>query len=74
MKKVFNPKIKTVKSINNKKINFEEDALKTFKEKFSNIERNYHTKIASGLPIFPIPHEHEKKIVEIDNSIQVYKE
>lgn len=69
MKKMFNPKIKTAKSSNAKKINFEEDALKTFKEKFSNIERNYNTKIASGLPIFPIPHEHEKKIDEIDNSI-----
>ena len=49
-----------MKSSNAKKINFEEDALRTFKEKFSNIERNYYTKIASGLPIFPIPHEHEK--------------
>ena len=68
IKKTFNPKIKTANSSNAKKINFEEVALKTFKEKFSNIERNYHTKIASGLPIFPIPHEHEKKIVYIDNS------
>jgi hypothetical protein len=53
---MFNPKLKTVNSSNTKKINFEEDTLKIFKEKFSNIERNYHTKIASGLPIFPIPH------------------
>ena len=60
IKKIFNPDLKSVKSSNAKKINFEEDALKTFKEKFSNIERNYYTKIASGLPIFPIPHEHEK--------------
>ena len=65
---MFNPKLKTVNSSNTNKINFEEDTLKIFKEKFSNIERNYHTKIASGLPIFPIPHEHEKKIVSIDNS------
>jgi hypothetical protein len=31
-----------------------------FKEKFSRIERNYDTKIASGNPIYPIPHAHEK--------------
>jgi hypothetical protein len=38
------------------------------------IKRGYGTKILGGGPIFPIPYNHEHKIIDIDNSFKEYKE
>lgn len=50
-----------------------EEALNTFKEKFSTITRGLHTKMIGGGPMFPIPTEAEKQIIDLDNSAMMYK-
>ena len=60
------------------KINYKnqskQDEYQQDKDKYSTIKRGYGTKILGGGPIFPIPYQHEYKIIDIDNSFKEYKE
>mmetsp|Transcript_32244 Transcript_32244/g.49345 ORF Transcript_32244/g.49345 Transcript_32244/m.49345 type:complete len:185 (+) Transcript_32244:1836-2390(+) len=44
-----------------------------FKESYSSIKRSFNLKMMGGGPLFPIPAEHEKSIVDIDESCKRFK-
>jgi hypothetical protein len=44
-----------------------------FKENYSKIARPINTKIIGGGPLYPIPGQHEKGIIDLDNSCSKFK-
>ena len=51
----------------------EEERKIRFKESFSHIKRAFNIKVLGGGPMYPIPAEHEKKIIDLDDSCHKFK-